>query len=163
MQQLWAPWRLSYVVSEPAPGCVFCNALASDRDDLSLLVHREREAFVLMNRYPYNGGHVLIIPRRHVGSPADLPADEWASLFDLVRRSTLVVARTLKAHGTNVGMNLGRVAGAGIEDHLHVHLVPRWNGDTNFMPVLGDTKVVSEALEATWEKLRDAFRAEAWR
>lgn len=161
MQQLWAPWRLSYVVAEPAPGCVFCNALASERDDETLLVHREPAAFVLMNRFPYSGGHVLVIPRRHVGSPAELPAEEWSGLFDLVRRSTIVIARTLKTHGTNVGMNLGRAAGAGIEAHLHVHIVPRWNGDTNFMPVLSDTKVVSEALTATWSKLREAFRAEA--
>jgi ATP adenylyltransferase len=105
----------------------------------------------------------MVIPRRHVGNPADLPAAEWAALFDLVRRTTLVVSRALKTHGLNVGMNLGRTAGAGIDEHLHVHVVPRWNGDTNFMPVLADTKVVSEALEATWARLRNAFREEAAR
>jgi ATP adenylyltransferase len=163
MQQLWAPWRMTYVVSEPEPGCVLCNAWAGEHDDRTLLVHREADAFVLMNRFPYNGGHVMVIPRRHVGNPADLPAAEWAALFDLVRRTTLVVSRALKTHGLNVGMNLGRTAGAGIDEHLHVHVVPRWNGDTNFMPVLADTKVVSEALEATWARLRNAFREEAAR
>ena len=160
MKPIWAPWRMAYILSEPVEGCVFCDAFGAEDDERTLVVYREPRAFVIMNRYPYNGGHVMVIPARHVSSPEALPPEDWAATTDLLRRTVGVVTRTLKADGANVGMNLGLVAGAGIADHIHFHVVPRWNGDTNFMPVIGDAKVVSEALEATWAKLRDAFRAE---
>jgi ATP adenylyltransferase len=160
MDQMWAPWRMAYILSEPVEGCVFCDAFASEDDARTLVVHREAHAFVIMNRYPYNGGHVMVIPARHVSSLEALPPEAWAALTDLLRRAVGIITRALKADGANVGMNLGLAGGAGIADHIHFHVVPRWSGDTNFMPVIGDVKVVSEALEATWAKLRDAFRAE---
>jgi ATP adenylyltransferase len=159
MQTMFAPWRMQYILGEPGEGCVFCRAFAGQDDRETLVVHREAEAFVLMNRFPYNSGHVMVIPARHAGDPAELSPAEWAALGVLLRRTVAVVSQTLQAQGCNLGMNLGRVAGAGIADHLHFHVVPRWNGDTNYMPVLADTKIVSEALEQTWDKLRQAFQA----
>ncbi len=161
MERSWAPWRREYILSDPPEGCVFCHAWAADpaKDKELLVVHREQDAFVLMNRYPYNGGHVLVIPSQHVGDPADLSPEAWARLSDLLRRTTITVTRALKAQGANVGMNLGQVAGAGITDHLHFHVVPRWNGDTNFMPVLGDVKVISEHRTTSWAPLKAAFEA----
>jgi len=157
MERLWAPWRQAYILSDPPVGCVFCAAWEAPDDREPLVVHRESQAFVLMNRFPYNGGHVLVIPARHAARPADLTPGEWAALTDLLGRTTTIVIDALRAQGANVGMNLGRTAGAGIADHLHFHVVPRWEGDTNFMPLLGDVKVVSEHLVSTWEKLREAF------
>ncbi len=160
MERSWAPWRREHILSDPPEGCVFCHAwsAAPEEDERLLVVHRDQDAFVLMNRFPYNGGHVLVIPAKHVGDPADLDPESWRRLTELLRRTTITVARAYSAEGVNVGMNLGQVAGAGITDHLHFHVVPRWNGDTNFMPVLGDVKVISEHLTTSWSVLRDAFR-----
>jgi ATP adenylyltransferase len=162
MERSWAPWRREYILSDPPEGCVFCHAWSAspERDEDLLVVWREADAFVLMNRYPYNGGHVLVIPSAHVGDPADLDAAAWARLTDLLRRTTILVTEALSAQGANVGMNLGSVAGAGITDHLHFHVVPRWNGDTNFMPVVGETKVISESLVTSWRTLKKAFESQ---
>lgn len=159
MERSWAPWRREYILSDPPEGCVFCHAwdAAPEKDEDLLVVWREEDAFVLMNRYPYNGGHVLVIPSRHVGDPVELDPQAWVRLTDLLRRTAIIVTKALSAEGANIGMNLGQVAGAGITDHLHFHVVPRWNGDTNFMPVVGDTKVISEALTTSWAVLKKAF------
>ena len=158
MNRLWAPWRLAYVSgAEPATGCVFCEALRADRDRQRLVLHRGRTGFLILNAYPYASGHVLAVVNRHVGSVEEATADELGEAMRLVQQATAALRRAYRPEGFNVGLNQGRVAGAGIEGHLHVHVVPRWTGDTNFMAVLGDVKVLPEALEATWERLRAAL------
>ena len=158
MNRLWAPWRLAYVSgAEPATGCVFCEALQGDDDRRRLVLHRGRAGFLILNAYPYAPGHVLAVLNRHVGSVEEATADELGEAMRLVQQATAALRRAYRPDGFNVGLNQGRVAGAGIEGHLHVHVVPRWTGDTNFMAVLGDVKVLPEALEATWERLRAAL------
>ncbi|MFH0900223.1 MAG: HIT domain-containing protein [Pseudomonadota bacterium] len=163
MNQLWAPWRMAYILStaETSAECIFCafpaNGPAHHREHLILWAGRH--SFVIMNRYPYSNGHLLVVPRRHVADPEHLPGDEYQACTEVLRRTTTILRKVLAAHGMNIGMNLGRVAGAGIESHCHWHLVPRWNGDTNFMAVVGDTRVISEHLEATYERLLPHFAA----
>jgi ATP adenylyltransferase len=155
--QLWAPWRLEYVQGgADTDGCVFCDAAAKD-DRQRLVVHRGERAFVLMNLYPYSNGHLMAAPYRHVAAPGDLDDGERAELWSLLDRSVRALTAAMAPHGFNAGINLGRVAGAGVEDHLHLHVVPRWNGDTNFMPVLADVKVMPEHIARTAEKLRAAW------
>ena len=154
MERLWAPWRLAYVTSasgEPA-GCIFCDTSEPGRADL--IVARGRLSFVILNLYPYNNGHLMVVPNRHVPNLASMQGDELAELMQLTRRSEMALSEAYKPQGINVGINLGRPAGAGVADHLHVHLVPRWNGDTNFMTVLGDVRVLPEDLAATKQRLR---------
>lgn len=162
MDILWAPWRMEYIrgmqVDEKEKGCIFCRMLAEDRDRENFIVHRSRVAFAVLNLYPYNSGHLMVVPTRHVGQIGDLHPDELVELGQLLQMAVRALERTMQPHGFNIGMNLGRVAGAGIQDHLHYHLVPRWNGDTNFMPVLGQTKVVSQSLQDGWEKLHQEFQ-----
>ena len=142
--------------SVPAPGCIFCDAL--ERADAEpLIVKRGVTAFVILNKFPYNNGHVMVVPNRHVGRLADLGPVETAELMSLVQASERVLESVYHPHGFNIGLNLGKSAGAGVLDHLHVHLVPRWNGDTNFMSVVGETRVLPEELPATAERLRAAF------
>ena len=158
MNRLWAPWRLAYVSgAEPATGCVFCEALRGDRDRQRLVLHRGRTGFLILNAYPYAPGHVLAVVNRHVGSVEEATPDELGEAMTLVQQATAALRRAYRPDGFNIGLNQGRVAGAGIEGHLHVHVVPRWTGDTNFMAVLGEVKVLPEALEATWERLRAAM------
>ena len=158
MNRLWAPWRLAYVSgAEPATGCVFCEALQGDLDRQRLVLHRGRTGFLILNAYPYAPGHVLAVVNRHVGSVEEATPDELGEAMTLVQQATAALRRAYRPDGFNIGLNQGRVAGAGIEGHLHVHVVPRWTGDTNFMAVLGEVKVLPEALEATWERLRVAM------
>jgi ATP adenylyltransferase len=159
MEQLWSPWRLAYVTgdkTDPA-GCIFCNALES-ADAEPLIVFRGRTCYVILNLYPYNNGHLLIVPNRHVASLAGTVPPERDELMALTRLSEIALAEGYAPHGFNVGINLGRPAGAGIVDHLHIHVVPRWNGDTNFMPVIGQVRVLPEELPVTAEKLRPIFQ-----
>jgi ATP adenylyltransferase len=158
---LWAPWRIEFIRSEKPKGCIFCEfpAAPESEDRKNLLVHRSAHAFTCLNKYPYNSGHVMVIPRAHIGDIGALPADAWADLGEEVRRAAAVVRAVYAPDGLNVGMNLGRAAGAGIVDHLHWHVVPRWVGDNNFMPVLSDQRVVVEALDEAWERLRAGFTA----
>jgi ATP adenylyltransferase len=158
---LWAPWRMDYVANCDKPdGCIFCVKPNEDRDKANLIVYRGVLAFVILNRFPYNNGHLMIVPYRHTGELSELSAEERIEIFDLIDSSHSALKKVMQPHGFNVGMNLGRIAGAGIAEHLHAHIVPRWDGDTNFMPVVGHTKVVSEGLEETWEKLKKAFDVE---
>lgn len=155
MQHLWTPWRLSYVTGGTAgTGCVFCRA--STEDD-PLVLHRGRAAFVILNLYPYNNGHLMVVPVRHASSLTELPAEELTELMALTRDAERVLTEAYAPHGINVGINLGRAAGAGVADHLHIHVVPRWNGDTNFMTVVADARVLPETLEGTAERLRPVF------
>lgn len=157
MEILWAPWRMEYIQSVKESGCIFC-AKPMERDDKkNLIVWRGQESFVMMNFYPYNNGHLMVIPFRHIADITELNSAERLELMDLLARCKTVLQQLMSPHGFNIGMNLGQVAGAGIKDHLHFHIVPRWNGDTNFMPILGHTKVVSEGLQETWEKLQQGF------
>ena len=158
MEQLWAPWRLEYVQGgADAAGCIFCDKPAAGDDDASLIVWRGERAFVVLNLYPYANGHLMIAPYRHVAGPGDLDSAERAELWQLLDQGIAALAAAVAPHGFNAGLNLGRVAGAGMEQHIHLHLVPRWNGDTNFMPVLADVKVMPEHLGRTLEKVRAAW------
>jgi len=156
MENLWAPWRMEYISKEKegkSKPCIFCHRIKQKTDRKNLILYRGKEAFIIMNRYPYNNGHVMVVPYRHTGDITDLHSHENDELFQIIRLTIHALDEVMKPHGYNIGMNLGRVAGAGIEDHLHYHVVPRWNGDTNFMPVLTDTKVISEALDKSYRKL----------
>ena len=159
-ERIWAPWRLKYVkdASKDAPDeCIFCSKPAADDDHASLIVHRGERCFVLLNLYPYTNGHLMIAPFDHVGGIQELNADTTAELMRLAQRGISILADTYEPHGFNVGFNQGRVAGAGVEHHIHMHVVPRWGGDTNFMPVLADTRVMPQTLEQTYEALRGRF------
>jgi ATP adenylyltransferase len=161
MERLWSPWRLTYVTGtgDSAPACIFCGAAADGAasPDASLVVARGRLAYVILNRYPYNNGHLMVVPVRHVATLGALTADELADLARWTQRAEMALTAAYQPHGINVGMNLGRPAGAGIVDHLHVHLVPRWNGDTNFMTVVGDVRVLPEDLDSTAARLKPIF------
>jgi ATP adenylyltransferase len=161
VKQLWAPWRLEYIKSaDDASGCVFCAALAGD-DEEKLVLRRGTRAFALLNRYPYSSGHFMAAPVRHVGEFTELDEAEVLELHALASAGIDALAETYEPHGYNVGWNLGRVAGAGVIDHVHLHVVPRWGGDTNFMPVLADTKVLPEHLYETRRRLVEAWPARA--
>jgi len=157
MERLWAPWRLAYVTSASgeAADCIFCNVFDPGRSDL--IVARGRLSFVILNLFPYNNGHLMVVPNRHVPNLASMNGDELQELMQLTRRSEIVLNEAYTPQGINVGINLGRPAGAGIADHLHVHVVPRWNGDTSFMTVVGNVRVVPESLDATKAKLEPIF------
>ena len=150
---LWAPWRLEYIEqADEQPGCIFCSP------EDSLVVHRGETAFVLMNRFPYTAGHVMVAPIRHVGSFGDLTDAEALEIHRLATTAIRTLTATFAPHGHNLGWNLGRAAGAGIVDHVHLHVVPRWSGDTNFMPVLADVRVIPEALAETARRLRSNWQ-----
>jgi ATP adenylyltransferase len=160
---LWAPWRMEYIDSPKPSGCIFCDFPAADpiHDQENLLVHRREHAFTTLNRFPYNSGHVMVIPRAHVADFGALAPDAFRDLHEELKLAVAVLRDVYHPEGFNVGMNLGRTAGAGIADHMHYHIVPRWNGDTNFMPVLADTKVLVEHLHESWRRLRAGFAARA--
>ena len=163
MRTLWAPWRAEYIYcagghdSTGKRHCLFCNLLKAKDDKAKLILHRGRRAFVVMNRFPYNNGHVMVAPTRHTADIESLSPAESAELFGLVQRSLAVLRCALRPQGFNVGANLGRVAGAGVAGHAHIHIVPRWLGDVNFMPLLSETKVISEHLTETYARLRAQF------
>jgi ATP adenylyltransferase len=157
VRQLWAPWRLEYIErADEEAGCVFCDAAAGD-DEERLVVHRGAQAFALLNKFPYASGHLMIAPFRHVGELADLTDEEVLEVHRLAERGLAALAEVYGPKGYNLGWNLGRIAGAGIVDHVHLHVVPRWAGDTNFMPVLADVKVLPEHLQETRRRLAAAW------
>jgi ATP adenylyltransferase len=157
MERLWAPWRLEYVGSaDEQEGCVFCRALEGD-DETGFVLHRGREAFALLNKFPYASGHLMVAPYRHVGEFSELGDDEALEVHRLASQGMGALAQLYGPQGFNLGWNLGRIAGAGVTDHVHLHVVPRWAGDTNFMPVLADVKVLPEHLVETRQRV-----AEAW-
>lgn len=163
-ETMWAPWRMAYIEStvkgEEEKGCIFCNRVAREKDRENLILYRGKTTFVIMNRFPYNSGHLMVVPYRHSGDLQDLGEEENLELMNTLQRCQRVLEKVMRPQGLNIGMNIGRVGGAGIADHLHFHVVPRWNGDTNFMPVLANVKVISEALEQTYDKLKLAFDEE---
>lgn len=176
-EQLWAPWRIGYIIggkTDKKPdsnanvvweagadkGCFLCRAVgdrAKDADRDNLVVARSRLAIAVLNRYPYNNGHLLVAPRRHVAKLQDLSSDEYLTHMKFISHACEIIAKTMNAEGFNVGLNLGRIAGAGVPGHLHWHVLPRWSGDTNFMPTLSGTNVIPQALDAAWELLSREF------
>jgi len=153
---------MEFIQADKPTGCIFCTFPAEqgeEADRRNLIVHRTSRSFTTLNRFPYNNGHVLIVPRAHVARLEDLAAEDFGDLQDELRLAVRVIRSVYAPEGLNVGMNLGKVAGAGIADHLHWHVVPRWGGDTNFMPVLSDTKVMVEHLASSWTRIRDGFAA----
>ncbi|MGH7261060.1 MAG: HIT family protein [Nitrospiraceae bacterium] len=160
MKVLWAPWRMAYIKNARKPAkCIFCVKAGERRDAANLLLHRGRHGLVLMNLFPYNSGHLLVAPYAHVKSLEQLPDEAALDLLALTNLSLKVLRAEIKPEGFNIGINLGRVSGAGIEAHVHLHIVPRWNGDTNFMPLFGETRVMPEHLQTTYRKLLARFRA----
>ena len=158
-ERMWAPWRMSYILGDKQGACVFCDIAAAPES-----AHREKlvlvtgeHALVCLNRYPFAASHLLVLPRRHVSDLEDLPPAEYDALMRLVREATRRLKTVTHPDGVNVGFNLGKAAGAGIAEHLHAHVVPRWNGDTNFMPVLADVRVMPEMLDESWQRLEPAF------
>jgi ATP adenylyltransferase len=159
MDYLWTPWRYQYVTTAGGPGaCVFCAAAHAEDDREMLVVHRAERNFVILNRFPYTSGHVMVIPYSHVATLEDLDDTSLTEMILLVRRTEKYLRALYRPDGLNIGMNIGRSAGAGIAEHLHMHLLPRWTGDTNFMTTVGETRVVPEDLGITWERLRGAFK-----
>jgi ATP adenylyltransferase len=160
MEQLWSPWRMEYLEAardRASEGCVFCDLLAEDDAENARILARDGLAFVALAKYPYNPGHLLVLPLRHTGELEDVTPAEHSAIAALLQRSIRALREAADPHGFNVGLNLGRVAGAGIPEHLHWHLVPRWGGDTNFMPVIGQTRVLPELLVETYRRLAPRF------
>ncbi len=157
MERLWSPWRLAYVTgTSDAQGCVFCEALASE-SAAPLVLFRGDACYVILNLYPYNNGHLMIVPNRHVASLAECSRAELGEMMELTRRAEIALSEAYHPQGMNIGINLGRSAGAGVVDHVHIHAVPRWTGDTNFISVIGQVRVLPEELEETARRLRPIF------
>ena len=159
--RLWAPWRLKYLKGEKSDECIFCSKPRLGDDERALIVHRGSACYVILNAFPYTNGHVMVAPFEHVADLRGLDAEASAELMELTQRSLDAVERVYGPEGFNVGANLGEAAGAGFAGHVHMHVVPRWKGDTNFMPVVGDTRVMPESLPDSWSRLRAAFRESA--
>jgi ATP adenylyltransferase len=154
MDRLWAPWRMEYLMSESPGGCIFCDRPPED-DESNFVLHRAQHSFIMLNAYPYNNGHVLVAPYRHVPTLSDLPQAERADLMEEVAHGERILSRAYSPQGMNVGVNIGHCAGAGVPGHVHLHIVPRWEGDTNFMPVIGETRVLPESLGETYRRLKE--------
>lgn len=155
MERLWAPWRMKYIEEgSKIEGCIFCIFPAEQDDRKNLILYRGERSFIMLNSFPYNPGHLMVAPYKHTADLYELTDEELLDVDHLVRFSVRLLSATVQPDGFNLGVNLGRTAGAGIVDHVHWHIVPRWNGDTNFMPVIGETKVLPESLEATYDKLK---------
>ena len=157
MRHLWSPWRMEYILEKKKKGCLFCSMLAEKEDEKNLILYRGKYSIVIMNKFPYNNGHLMLIPKRHSGGLDELGDKELRDLFCLLRKSTLILKTILGPQGFNIGINIGKAGGAG-EEHLHFHIVPRWAGDTNFMSVLGETRVIPEYLRMTYNRLHSDFK-----
>jgi ATP adenylyltransferase len=157
MEHLWAPWRMQYIraaiKNDSVEGCIFCTKPQASEDQKNFIIIRDKTCFAMMNLFPYNTGHLMIAPYKHTGELDDLTETELADLMLLTRRCKQLLTAVMKPEAFNIGINLGRTAGAGFADHAHIHIVPRWNGDTNFMPVIGETKVIPEALKPLYQRL----------
>ncbi len=160
VKSVYAPWREEYLLgtkNKEDEGCLFCRVAAENRDTYNLVLHRGERTFILMNRYPYTSGHIMVVPIKHVSTPEKLDEETFCEMMLEMRRAVGLLKKAFKPDGMNVGMNLGRCAGAGVPGHMHVHIVPRWSGDTSFMPVVGGTRVVSISLKTTYRILRPMF------
>lgn len=158
-QRLWAPWRMEYILDDKKPDdCIFCTKPEDENDRENLILHRGEKIFIMMNRYPYNNGHLLISPYNHVSDVDSLSDEEMLEISQVTKRSVKILKEVMHPEGFNLGINMGKAAGAGIESHIHTHIVPRWNGDTNFMPVIADVRVMPELLDETYVKLYPLFK-----
>ncbi|MBK8615636.1 MAG: HIT domain-containing protein [Anaerolineales bacterium] len=158
MNHLWSPWRMTYIEKhEKESGCVFCNAQAKADSAENLIAFRGQNAYVILNRYPYTSGHLMVIPFAHVSNLEELNAETSAEMMELASRCTTILRKTYRTQSFNMGINIGEAAGAGVLGHVHIHIVPRWAGDTNFMSTTGETRVLPEALEDTYKRVRDGF------
>lgn len=157
MKVLWAPWRMEYILSEGEEGCFICDLALAEPSEDNLLLYRNQHAMVLMNKYPYNNGHILVAPIAHTPDLSELTSLQYRETMELFRFSLKALEGQLKPEGFNAGLNLGKTGGAGLEDHVHFHIVPRWHGDTNFMPVIGDLRVIPEAIRETYKYLKPLF------
>ncbi|MCC7352748.1 MAG: HIT domain-containing protein [Anaerolineae bacterium] len=157
MDILWTPWRMEFILSEKPKECIFCTKISAGDDRAEHVLYRGQHTFIALNLYPYNNGHLLVAPYRHVPSTEDLLPEELAELLTLVNKGLGVLRRAMRPHGFNLGANLGKVAGAGVESHVHIHVVPRWEGDTNFMPLLAQTRVIPQWIDQTYDQLRQAL------
>ncbi len=153
MNKLWAPWRMEYLVGERPDYCVFCQGPSENNDRQNLILYRGKDVFVIMNRYPYTNGHLMVVPYAHKSDLAEMSDEILLETFQLLKYSQTVLRESVHPEGFNVGLNLGKAGGAGIHEHLHFHIVPRWSGDTNFMPVVGDCRVISEHLSDTYDRM----------
>jgi ATP adenylyltransferase len=154
MERLWSPWRMEYIMSEKGEECIFCEKIADNDDEANFILDRGETCYVMLNLYPYNNGHLMVSPYRHVPGPEQLGEEELTEMMLLVNRSLSTLRRAMHPDGFNIGINVGKAAGAGIEQHVHIHIVPRWNADTNFMPVFSQTRVIPELLDETYRKLK---------
>lgn len=158
MERLWAPWRMQYIAAgDQVEGCIFCTLPAAGRDEENHILLRGQTAFIILNAFPYSNGHLMVTPFQHTADLNDLSDAEMLEMMALTRRAVNLLKTAFKPDGFNIGINMGRVAGAGIADHVHIHVVPRWNGDTNFMPVLGDVRVIPESLSAVYHRLKQCL------
>lgn len=159
IDKLWAPWRMKYIEgadAENEEGCIFCSKPKAQEDEENFILHRAKHCFIILNIYPYSNGHLMIVPYKHTANLSELDAETKLEIMDIMDIVVEAMRNIMRPDGFNIGMNLGRSAGAGIDDHLHMHVVPRWSGDTNFMPVIGCAKVICESLEETYAKLKKA-------
>ncbi|MDO8588622.1 MAG: HIT domain-containing protein [Armatimonadota bacterium] len=164
MDRLWAPWRMEYIAeNQNGPGCIFCTKPQENRDEENLVLYRAGSSFIILNAFPYNNGHLLVAPYRHIAELSALSDEEQLDLLKVTTLGCDLLKAACNPHGFNIGVNLGQVAGAGIADHLHIHIVPRWSGDTNFMPVIAETKVLPQALSATYQGLMTELRKKGLR
>ena len=157
MNKLWAPWRMDYIRTPKEDGCVFCIKHESNKDRENLWLFRGRESFILMNLFPYTNGHIMISPYKHTSNTDDISSTGNQEIMVLANKSMNIIREIMGAEGFNIGANLGKAAGAGIEEHIHYHIVPRWLGDTNFMPITANTKVMVEGLQETWDSIKPQF------
>ncbi len=159
MDRLWAPWRMQYIqnVDKEDDGCIFCNKPTESDDRKNLILYRGTTCFVIMNLFPYNNGHMMVVPYQHTSDILSLEPESVSELWSLICLCKNALSKSFNPEGFNIGMNLGRVSGAGIDQHIHMHIVPRWNGDSNFMPVIAGTKVISQAIEDTYDALQPHF------
>jgi ATP adenylyltransferase len=155
---VWAPWRMTYILSDKPPGCIFCEKIGAQDDARNLILWRGHTAFVMLNRYPYNNGHLMVVPHAHAASLTELEPAQRAELGELTMRCEQVLRQAMRPDGFNIGLNLGSAAGAGIAEHLHVHVVPRWDGDTNYMTVIGEVRVIPQHLDGTYALLLPYFQ-----
>lgn len=158
MENLFAPWRVEYIEKGKSENCIFCEIFKERDDEKNLILTRSSHSFLIMNKYPYNNGHLMVISNLHKKNVEDFNSEEILDIFSLLSKAIQVLKKTLSPQGFNIGINLGEVAGAGVKDHFHIHIVPRWQGDTNFMPILSETKVISEHLKSTYQKLFPYFK-----
>lgn len=158
MQKLWAPWRGKFILGKKEKGCIFCKRVKEKKDEKNLILFRGERSFIIMNRFPYNTGHLMVCPNRHTGKLENLTESEISDLMKTAQLSIKVLKSALKPEAINLGMNLGKVSGAGVANHLHIHIVPRWSGDTNFMPIVAETKVVSISLREVFKKLKKSLK-----